>query len=54
MTNDITGPVEIPDTPGNVVFDLNGHGIVGTEGDGTNSDGGAAVRIVHADGGTLI
>ena len=51
-TNDITGPVEIPDTLGNVVFDLNGHDIVGADGDSTNPDGGAAVHIVHAENGT--
>ena len=51
-TNDITGPVEIPDTLGSVVFDLNGHDIVGADGDGANPDGGAAVHVVHAENGT--
>ena len=52
VTSDITGPVEIPDTLGNVVFDLNGHDIVGADGDATDPDGGAAVHIVHAENGT--
>jgi len=52
VTNDIPGVLEIPDTLGNVVFDLNGHDIVGADGDDTDPNGGAAVHIVHADDGT--
>ena len=52
VTNNITGPVEITNTLGNVVFDLNGFTISGADGDATNPDGGVAVHIVPAEGGT--
>lgn len=52
LTNDVPGVVEIPDTYGKVTIDLNGYKIYGADGTAENPDGGVAVEIVHAAGGT--
>ena len=52
LTADIPGPVEIPDTWGEVTIDLNGHDIYGQPGTAGNPDGGDAIIMTHENDGT--
>lgn len=49
LTYDVRGTVEIPDNAGAVTIDLNGHSIVGTDGDNAQASG-PAIRIVCGEG----
>ena len=52
VTNDLTGPVILPESVTDVVINLNGHGIVGLDGvtteDGAGTDGAPAIVVMNA------
>ena len=55
LTNDITGPLDIPDNLGHLTIDMNGHDLIGPDGIPGNetapgSSGQQAIRIVAGEG----